>query len=205
MANGGNLLDNFEELKTFSACQHCHSSADEPSPCLHCTWGELENIIKVYQVFKDTMEEYGLEEYLTPEGIQDFWEVIRYPINRITTDEQKVLELIKEKCVISFVQAGPEAERFVPDNYSKYVTEHEEHILRKFLANKTEDEFLMGLKDRYLELCSINMHAAMEHPTTPVKDIPECVEALRQLTQLEAEAKARGYVWSRNEMKFVKG
>lgn len=204
MANGGTLLDNLKELKHLSACQHCVADADKPSPCLDCIWSDLEKAIEVYQVFKDTMEEYGLEEYLTPEGIKNFWEILRYPNNRITSEEQRILGLIKEKCVVSFTTAGPEAKRFVSDNYYKYVTEHEEELLRKFLEDRTEEEFLRGLRNMYLELCGVNMYAAMEHPDTPVKDIPECVEAMRQIKQLVAKAEALGFVWSHDDMKFVK-
>ena len=61
----------------------------------------------VYKEFVKVMTDYGLEDYTKPgvtddedeHCIENFWEIIRYPDNRINIGEQKALEIIKNKGV----------------------------------------------------------------------------------------------------------
>lgn len=66
----------------------------------------INNKLKAFETIERVLKEYGLQDYLRITenvedypNIEDFYELIRYPENRITSKEQKVLQIIKEKKV----------------------------------------------------------------------------------------------------------
>ena len=68
---------------------------------------DLETIEKdliKYEHIKQTLDDYGLEDYLLDEPnddkefgpcIDEFYSLLRYPIKRVTLDEEKFIDIIK--------------------------------------------------------------------------------------------------------------
>ena len=92
----------------------------------------------VYKEFVKVMTDYGLEDYTKPRVtndedehcIENFWEIIRYPDNRINIGEQKALEIIKKKKVdVSFLELG--LEQYNTNLRKKHQLTQEEYDLLK--------------------------------------------------------------------------
>lgn len=100
----------------------------------------VEKDIAKYNIIKEVLDEYDLVDYLDDEPksegshcIDGFWSLIRYPASRITTKEQKFIEIAKTKKVnLALVNECESCEEY-NGYYHLKLTEEEFNVCKEIL------------------------------------------------------------------------
>lgn len=95
----------------------------------------IEKDLIKYDHIKQTLEDYGLGDYLLDEPnvlghcIDEFYSLVRYPIRRVTLDEEKFIDIIKTHFDLATLY-----------NKCENLTEEEFEICKKIYNHKNIDE-----------------------------------------------------------------
>ena len=94
----------------------------------------IEKDLIKYDHIKQTLDDYGLEDYLLDEPnvlghcIDEFYSLVRYPIKRVTLDEEKFIDIIKTHFDLATLY-----------NKCENLTEEEFEICKKIYSHKNID------------------------------------------------------------------
>ena len=98
----------------------------------------IEKDLEKFEHISNTLDEYGLEDYLLDEPkddkefgpcIDEFYSLLRYPMERVTLDEEKFIDIIKTHFDLATLY-----------NKCENLTEEEFEICKKIYNHKNIDE-----------------------------------------------------------------